>query len=180
MDGVDSVSSGLYFNATQLAAAENARKTNKKEKSGEVKKSAFATAFEKSRMEHQLQMEGFPVEIAGMEVEEAARYLKDAADIAAPDDGDFGPLVQCHAVSCETGKYLNIIYKGDRRIFLWDLRSPLYGFYAFFENTVFLKTPAVSPPGWSGGSPVPAAASRPPETAPTTTGRRLSGFWGTQ
>ncbi|MBO4320207.1 MAG: YaaR family protein [Treponema sp.] len=83
MDGVDSVSSGLYFNATQLAAAENARKANKKEKSGEVKKSAFATAFEKSRMEHQLQMEGFPVEIAGMEVEEAARYLKDAADIAA-------------------------------------------------------------------------------------------------
>lgn len=83
MDGVDSVSSGLYFNATQFVAAENARKTNKKEKSGQVKKSAFATAFEKSRLEHQLQMEGFPVEIAGMEVEEAARFLKDAADMAA-------------------------------------------------------------------------------------------------
>ena len=83
MDGVDSVSSGLYFHATQLAAAENARKANNKEKSAEVKKSAFASVFEKSRMEHQLQMEGFPVEIAGMEVEEAARYLKDAADIAA-------------------------------------------------------------------------------------------------
>ena len=83
MDGVDSVSSGLYFNATQLAAAENARKANKKEKSTEVKKSAFATVFEKSRIEHQLQMEGFPVEIAGMEVEEAARFLKDAADLAA-------------------------------------------------------------------------------------------------
>ena len=83
MDGVDSVSSGLFFNATQFAAADNARKTNKKEKTGQVKKSAFATALEKSRLEHQLQMEGFPVEIAGMEVEEAARFLKDAADLAA-------------------------------------------------------------------------------------------------
>ena len=83
MDGVDSVGSGLYFNAAQLAGADNARKAAKKEKAGEVKKSAFASVFEKSRLEHQLQMEGFPVEIAGMEVEQAARYLKDAADIAA-------------------------------------------------------------------------------------------------
>ena len=43
----------------------------------------FANAFEKSRREMELVREGFPAEIAEMDVEEAAIYLRDAADIAA-------------------------------------------------------------------------------------------------
>ncbi len=86
MEGVDSVTQGLYFSAAQAAAAEAASQAKKKEdakKTGKVRKNLFASALEKSQEEFRLKSEGFPPEIAGMPVEEAAVFLKDRADLAA-------------------------------------------------------------------------------------------------
>ncbi len=81
MDALDSLSQGLLFNATQGMALQAGR-AQKKEEVKKTKKS-FASAMEKARVEQQFLQEGFPVEIASMEVEDAAVFLKDAADIAA-------------------------------------------------------------------------------------------------
>jgi len=83
MEGVDALNSGLYFSAAQAAANEAARKANQEKKAQKVKKTAFSSVFEKSRIEHELEMDGLPPEIAGMETEEAVIFLKDAADMAA-------------------------------------------------------------------------------------------------
>ena len=74
---------GVYFSAAQAAANMAAFSSQKKEKTNTVKGKTFASAMERAREESQLVQEGLPVEIAGMDVEEAAVFLKDAADIAA-------------------------------------------------------------------------------------------------
>lgn len=83
MEGVDALSSGLYFSAAQAAAQAAAKKADQEKKTSKVKKTSFSSVFEKSRIERELEMDGLPPEIAGMEPEEAVIYLKDAADIAA-------------------------------------------------------------------------------------------------
>lgn len=85
MDGIDGLGQNLYFNAQNTLASQNAANAKKQEKSSAVRKSRFASALEKSQAEYDLKLEGFPVEIAGMEIEEAVIYLKDAADIAADE-----------------------------------------------------------------------------------------------
>ena len=82
MEGLDPVSQGLFFSASQAIASQNASKTNAKSETKKTKRT-FSSALEKSRIEHELLQEGFPLEIAEMEDEEAVVFLKDAADIAA-------------------------------------------------------------------------------------------------
>ncbi len=74
---------GLYFNAAQAASMDAAAKLKKEQKASKVKKSAFASALERTQAEHQLKAEGLPPEIAGMDSEEAIVFLKDRADVAA-------------------------------------------------------------------------------------------------
>lgn len=83
--GVEGLNSNLYFAQVQTLAVQNAQAQSKEktEKADKSKKKMFANAFEKSRREMELVREGFPAEIAEMDVEEAAIYLRDAADIAA-------------------------------------------------------------------------------------------------
>ena len=86
MEGVDSVSQGTFFNVSQLAAANMQAKTQREKETSSAQKTrrkTFAGMLEKSQQEQTLIQEGLPVEIAGMELEEAAIFLKDAADIAA-------------------------------------------------------------------------------------------------
>ena len=83
MEGIDALNQGLYFSAAQAAAAKTAQAAKKQEKPAKAKKSVFASAMEKLQIENQLLEDGLPVELAGMEPEEAVVYLKDAADIAA-------------------------------------------------------------------------------------------------
>ena len=82
MDSVNSVNESLYFAAAQSISAKTASQTAKKEKTEKTKKNAFSDALKKSEEEQSLIEEGFPVEIAGMQIEEAAIFLKDAVDIA--------------------------------------------------------------------------------------------------
>ena len=73
----------LYFQAATALTAPKPKKEEKSAKSSKTKRLSFSSAIEKARQEFELQKEGFPVEIAGMNTEEAAVYLKDQADIAS-------------------------------------------------------------------------------------------------
>lgn len=82
VDGINS--SGLYFQAAQSVASQQAAKAQKDEKTQKPqKKSLFASLFEKSQAQVQYTQDGFPIEIAEMETEEAAVWLRDQADSAA-------------------------------------------------------------------------------------------------
>ncbi len=86
MPGVESLGQNAYFNVAQAVASQTAAQTSKKEAAEKTKKTgkkSFASAYEKSLAEKEMLDAGLPAEIAGMEVEEAAVFLKDAADIAA-------------------------------------------------------------------------------------------------
>lgn len=75
-------SPSLYFAATQSAsqqAAQQTRKTEKKEKSG------FASVLSKNQETAMLLSEGLPAELAGMNEEEAIVFLKDAMDLAGDE-----------------------------------------------------------------------------------------------
>lgn len=81
---VTNSNSSLYYNSASLAAAQaKANGAEKSEKKEKIKKGSFSSAMERGKMEASLLQEGFPMEIAGMDVEEALIYLKDQADMAA-------------------------------------------------------------------------------------------------
>ena len=73
-------SSSLYFNAAQTAAAEAKRK----EKAASVKTS-FGKILEASKDSEKsfLIEQGLPIEIAGLSMEDAAVFLKDAVDLVS-------------------------------------------------------------------------------------------------
>jgi len=80
---LDALNQSLYFTASQATAVQNARNTQKKDQSQGTKKKNFASALERMQIENMLIQEGFPKEIAGMDLEDAVIYLKDEADKAA-------------------------------------------------------------------------------------------------
>ncbi len=78
--------SNLYFSAANSVASQQAQKAKKNEnleKANKVKRKTFSSAIEKAKEEFALEQEGLPKEIAGLDTEEAAIYLKDQADMAA-------------------------------------------------------------------------------------------------
>lgn len=82
--GIDSV--GFQNQSLYFAAAQSASQQAAKQKSAEksiFSKLSFADSLKKSREEAQLISEGFPIEIAGMDVESAIVFLKDEADLAS-------------------------------------------------------------------------------------------------
>lgn len=84
VDGINN-SSAIYFQAAQSAAVQQAAQTSKEKKTEKTtqKKSIFASLFEKAQAQVQFTQDGFPIEIAEMELEEAAVWLRDQADSAA-------------------------------------------------------------------------------------------------
>lgn len=82
---VEGIGSNLYFQAAQAQASQQAAKSKKQEETKKTseKKGLFATLFEKSQAEVAVTQDGFPIEIASMEIEEAAVYLRDMADSSA-------------------------------------------------------------------------------------------------
>ena len=79
---VDPLSSSLYFSASALASKES-QKNQDKSKIEKSRKTSFSSMLDKSREMEELAGAGLPVEIAGLSVEEAVVYLKDAVDAAA-------------------------------------------------------------------------------------------------
>ena len=83
MAGIDAIKNqSLYFAATQEAARQKAREASKNSKTATAKKSVFANALQKKQEEFNLASEGLPIELAGMEIEEAVVFLKDELDSA--------------------------------------------------------------------------------------------------
>jgi len=84
MNSIDPTSNGLYYNATQQAAANQAAaqaaQKNQKEKS--VKKPAFSSMVNKRQEENLLASQGLPPELAGLSQEDALIFLKDQLDSA--------------------------------------------------------------------------------------------------
>lgn len=80
---IDSVNSnsGLYFSAAQMTQL-NSTQQKKTEKTKKTKKFKFSKTLEKTQEEYSLIQEGFPPEIAQMETEEAAIFLRDQVDVA--------------------------------------------------------------------------------------------------
>lgn len=81
---IDGLGQSLYFNAAQLAgqSAVKSNKSSDSQKTVKASKKKFASALEQSRAEYELVQDGFPAEIAAMEIEEAVVFLKDEADMA--------------------------------------------------------------------------------------------------
>ncbi|MBO4404230.1 MAG: YaaR family protein [Treponema sp.] len=78
-----------YLAASQAAATQMADLQSKKNQKAagteKIKGKSFFSSVEKAHIENQLVQEGLPPEIAGMDTEDAAVFLKDAADIAADE-----------------------------------------------------------------------------------------------
>ena len=88
MSSMDVLNSSLYFSSVANASRE-AQKNQDKQKVDKTKKPAFSSMMQKSQEIQELASEGFPVEIAGMSVEEAVVFLKDAVDSSADKLNDF-------------------------------------------------------------------------------------------
>ncbi|MBQ6780896.1 MAG: YaaR family protein [Treponema sp.] len=89
MPSIESIGSqAMYLAASQAAAqqaARNAQSQQKNEKVGKSARPSFASALTKSQEEASLLQEGLPIEIAGMEFDEAIVFLKDAVEMAGDD-----------------------------------------------------------------------------------------------
>lgn len=90
MPAIDSVGSqALYLAAAQAAsqqAAKNAQaQTQKNEKTGKAARPSFAASLTKTQEEAALVQEGLPLEIAGMDFDDALVFLKDAVELAGDE-----------------------------------------------------------------------------------------------
>lgn len=76
---------GMHLAGSMAAAGTQAAKAQKDEEAKKARgaKGSFLGAIERAQEEITLQKEGFPKEIAGLDTEDAAVYLKDRADMAA-------------------------------------------------------------------------------------------------
>lgn len=111
----------LYFSASQAAAVNMASsQTKKNEKSGKVKGKMFSSAFEKAREENLLVQEGLPPEIAGMDTEEAAIYLKDEADIAADRLKENQLPENFNAYKKKVSQFLRFLSKNNYNVYKQD------------------------------------------------------------
>lgn len=75
---IDSLNSNLYLSSLQFSN-KTVEKSKEKEK---IKGKSFSKIYKKTQEELEIIKEGFPIEIVDMDLEEAAVYLKDEADIA--------------------------------------------------------------------------------------------------
>lgn len=89
MATIDSVGSqALYFTAAQAAsqqAAKNAQARQKNEKTEKTARPSFAASLTKSQEEAALIQEGLPLELAGMDLDGALVFLKDAVELAGDE-----------------------------------------------------------------------------------------------
>ncbi|MBQ7159450.1 MAG: YaaR family protein [Treponema sp.] len=88
MPSIDSIGSqAMYLAAAQAASQQAARnqQAKKQEQTGKAAPPSFISALTKSQEEATLVQEGLPLEIAGMNTEEAVVFLKDAVEMAGDE-----------------------------------------------------------------------------------------------
>ena len=84
MAEIDSLGTNYYYSGVQSSTNEALKKNQKNEKTGAVRKSRFSDLLKSERSEEEAEAvsKGLPPEIAGLSVEDAAIFLKDAVDNA--------------------------------------------------------------------------------------------------
>ena len=83
MSEVNSLNSqSLYFAATAAASQLAPNKAKQSLKTSSTGKSKFASALKHREEQNKLLSEDLPIELAGMEMEDAVVFLKDAVDLA--------------------------------------------------------------------------------------------------
>ena len=87
MAEIDSLGTNYYYSGVQSSTNEALKKQKKSEKSGAVRKSRFSDLLKSDKTEDEAEAisKGLPPEIAGMSIEDAAIFLKDAVDNAGND-----------------------------------------------------------------------------------------------
>lgn len=84
MSEINPLGASTYYGGLQNATSQ-AAKDAKKEKTNQTNKTPFTKLLQANQEKSEqmaLQAQGYPPQIAGMSVEEAAVYLKDAVDVA--------------------------------------------------------------------------------------------------
>lgn len=116
MNGIDVLNnSSLYFSATS-AAAKKAQKEQEKAKTQKTKNSPFSDMVLKKEEEFSLASAGLPLEIAGLSVDDAINYLKDAVDLTADALGEQTNEKNMAAFRKAVGQFIKYIEKNNYEI----------------------------------------------------------------
>ncbi len=130
---LDALNQSLYFTASQAASAQAAQASKRKDKTetDSAKKRSFASTLERMQEERLLMQEGLPIELAGMDTEEAVIYLKDEADKAADKLRDSQMPEVFEDYRRKIGQFMKYIVKNNFRTKIKQrpgrrAREPLY------------------------------------------------------
>jgi len=85
MAEIDSLGSNYYYSGVQGAANEAIKRNQKKQETTGTRKTSFSQLLKEEEVHAEFVMNGLPPEIAGMSIDDAAIYLKDAVDNAGND-----------------------------------------------------------------------------------------------
>lgn len=84
MNEIDSLGAQFFYAGTQNATSETS-KEKRKERISSTRKSVFSQVLKTQNEESEFVLKGLPPEIATLEIEEAAIYLKDKVELAGRD-----------------------------------------------------------------------------------------------
>ena len=116
MNAVDPLNSSLYFSAVAEASLESA-KQKEKNKTAKTKRPTFASLLEKNRELEELTAAGLPLEIAGMDVENALIFFKDAIDTAGDHLLEKADTVSFAEFKNAVGQFIRYISKNNYEVF---------------------------------------------------------------
>lgn len=106
-------SQALYFAAAHQASSAASGKLTQSKKTESVKKNAFVNGLKKAQEEATLLSEGFPVEIAGMQLEDAVAFLKDELDFAGENLKNNQSLENLEIYRKKVSQFMKYIVKNN-------------------------------------------------------------------
>jgi len=124
MAGIDAIKNqSLYFAATQEAARQKAREASKNSKTATAKKSVFANSLQKKQEEFNLASEGLPIELAGMEIEEAVVFLKDELDSAGDKLASDQSLEQIENYRKKLSNFMKYLTRNNYEVLIYKRKK---------------------------------------------------------
>ena len=124
MAGIDTIKNqSLYFAATQEAARQKAREASKNSKTATAKKSVFANSLQKKQEEFNLASEGLPIELAGMEIEEAVVFLKDELDSAGDKLASDQSLEQIENYRKKLSNFMKYVTRNNYEVLIYKRKK---------------------------------------------------------
>ncbi len=115
MNSIDPLNSSLLFSTTALNA-KNVQKEQEQSKVKNNKKKIFSSILEKQQEIENLANAGLPPQIAGLSLEEAVVYLKDAIDMAGDELSDKMDNASIVKFRQAVGQFLKFVEKNAYEI----------------------------------------------------------------